>query len=307
MESDSQMSLAILFANICNKTLIFNRKGNKPGQALISDCHDIMRDRLLNAGGFVLRSTSGDILAVLATPDDACRAACAMQEGLTSSPMSVKVGFHYGAAIPYEGDIYGDAVNLAARLAALAAPGEIMTTGMTADMMSPIFRRHLRHVTTATLKGKQRSTDIHEVIWNTDGLTIDSTAFDEVINSRSVILRLKHKDILYQVDVHHPRLSIGRDKGNDLVWPLEVASRRHAIIEIKHGRSVLTDLSSNGTYVAIRKQAPIRLKRDSTNLFLSGSIGLNSHLEESDETTIYFECQIDPAPGGQRQPLDVPL
>ena len=47
----------------------------------------------------------------------------------------VAVGLHHGPAVEHEGDYYGAAVNIAARVAALAASGEVLVTGTTAAVV----------------------------------------------------------------------------------------------------------------------------------------------------------------------------
>jgi adenylate cyclase len=68
--------------------------------------------------------------------------------------LSVRVGMHTGAAVEREGDWYGGTVNVAARVAALAAAGEVLLTDATAEAAGAIpgveLRKHgvheLRHV-----------------------------------------------------------------------------------------------------------------------------------------------------------------
>ena len=58
--------------------------------------------------------------------------------------LAVRIGFHFGPAIEKAGDFFGDAVNVAARMAGLAKGGKIITTGATVDALSPLLRKATR-------------------------------------------------------------------------------------------------------------------------------------------------------------------
>ena len=48
--------------------------------------------------------------------------------GIDSNALLIRVGVEFGPAMPREGDLFGDAVNVAARMAAIAKDGQIITT-----------------------------------------------------------------------------------------------------------------------------------------------------------------------------------
>jgi hypothetical protein len=57
------------------------------------------------------------------------------------------------------------------------------------------------------------------------------------------------------VNSTHPTLQMGRDETNDIVIVSLFASRLHARVQARDGQFVLTDLSSNGTFVRVDEQA----------------------------------------------------
>jgi adenylate cyclase len=69
-----------------------------------------------------------------------------------------RIGIHAGAALYRDGDYYGRAVNLAARVAARAAGGEVLVTRPVVDAAGP----HLRfdHIGEVTLKGFSAPTEL---------------------------------------------------------------------------------------------------------------------------------------------------
>ena len=71
--------------------------------------------------------------------------------------IAFRIGVHCGAAIEAEdGDVFGDSVNVAARMVALAKSGQVILTASTADELSPELRDRVREVDVMTVKGKDK-------------------------------------------------------------------------------------------------------------------------------------------------------
>jgi TolB-like protein/class 3 adenylate cyclase len=83
--------------------------------------------------GRVVRTTGDGILAEFASAVDAVRCAVDIQLGMASANLNVaatkrlefRIGIHVGDIISDDGDIFGDGVNIAARLEALSDPGGV--------------------------------------------------------------------------------------------------------------------------------------------------------------------------------------
>ena len=64
-----------------------------------------------------------------------------------------------------------------------------------------------------------------------------------------ISLKLIYRANIFVVNRARPSLQMGRDDNNDIVVASLFASRLHARVEARDGQFVLTDLSSNGTFV----------------------------------------------------------
>ena len=84
---------------------------------------------------------------------------------------------------------------------------------------------------------------------------------------------------------------LGRDERCDLVVKSYFASRRHAVIEMSRDRFVLTDQSSNGTFVAPENGHEIFLKRESVPLLGDGTISLGAAPSDDDSYTVSFHVR----------------
>ncbi len=93
--------------------------------------------------GRIVKTTGDGLLAEFASVVDAVRCAVDIQEGMrernavTAEDQCIKfrIGVNLGDVIVQDNDIYGDGVNVAARLEGLAEPGEIYVSGMVHDQV----------------------------------------------------------------------------------------------------------------------------------------------------------------------------
>src|SRR5205814_2576403 len=87
----------------------------------------IIEPKIEEHSGRLVKTTGDGFLAEFASPIAATRCALAIQTELASKPLKLRVGLNLGDVIvEADGDVYGEGVNVAARLEALAAPGGIL-------------------------------------------------------------------------------------------------------------------------------------------------------------------------------------
>ncbi len=76
-------------------------------------------------GGRVFKTTGDGFLAVFGSASEALDAAVAIQDGFAGRPLQLRIGLNLGDVIQEDGDVFGDGVNTAARIEAMAEPGGI--------------------------------------------------------------------------------------------------------------------------------------------------------------------------------------
>jgi hypothetical protein len=217
-----------------------------------------------------------------------------MQTRIDALPMSdgakrkIRVGFHAGPVIEENGDVFGDTVNTAARMAGLAKGMQIFTTRATVDMLSAALRAGTRDIAALSVKGKADEMSVCEVIWQEGGdltMTADSIL---VPSSQNSTLKLRHgaKEIL--MDASLTSVALGRDGGSNLVIADPKASRNHARIEKRRDKYFLADQSTNGTFVTFGNEAETSLRREEVMLRGSGFIVFGHSASESKAETVEF-------------------
>jgi hypothetical protein len=208
--------------------------------------------------------------------------------------LAVRIGLHHGDALLEDNDVYGDAVNVAARMTSLAKREQIITTASTVRMLTNAGMLRTRSVGQARVAGKQHPIDIVDVTWqeDTSNVTMVQRAIrlDEAPQSR-IRLQLRYRGQALEMDDLAPPFTLGRDAASSLVVEAEWVSRNHALIECKRGLFVLSDRSTNGTYVRFGEDDELRLHRDEVHLRRSGTISLGQTIGLNPEHLIYFSCE----------------
>jgi WD40 repeat protein/class 3 adenylate cyclase len=124
-----------LIADVRGYTRFTQERGDEAAARLAARFAAVSREAVERWGGSVIELRGDEALAVFASPRQALRAAAELQsrfvEGTSAEPdlpLLVGIGLDAGEAVPVEGGYRGASLNVAARLCALAAPGEVLAT-----------------------------------------------------------------------------------------------------------------------------------------------------------------------------------
>jgi adenylate cyclase len=94
-------------------------------------------DTVVASGGEVVKLIGDEIMFVADSAADACRVASALDDVFAKADVTPRGGISLGPLFARGGDFYGPVVNVASRLAALAAPGEVLVTRAVRDALGP--------------------------------------------------------------------------------------------------------------------------------------------------------------------------
>jgi len=293
--SRKNVTLATVFADISGSTKLYETLGDAVARELVSECLALMTEHITRNEGTVIKTIGDEIMCTFPTANDAVQASMDMQEGVTEdlpqqnpntpSTLTIRVGLHYGPAILESGDVFGDAVNVAARMAGLAKGGQIITTQETADALSPALRDSTRHLDRIPVKGKAESIDIFEVIWQAEDVTRMATGLISTATLK-VTLKLTYHDENRKLDHTSGACVLGRGTKADLIVDDSMASREHARVECRRGKFYLIDQSTNGTYVRT-PEGPSFLRREELLLTGEGQIAFVREVRAATEIVNY--------------------
>jgi len=128
-------SLTMLFTDLKGSTQLYERIGDLRAFDLVRKHFDVLRGIVIEHGGAVVKTIGDAVMATFHSPANAVAAAIAMHdriERVGSGELLLKIGAHDGACIAVDLnerlDYFGQTVNIAARVQALADAGEIVVT-----------------------------------------------------------------------------------------------------------------------------------------------------------------------------------
>jgi adenylate cyclase len=287
---ESHDEVAIVLADITGSTPLYEAEGDTAAMRQVTGVLDRLRSIAEREGGTFIRSRGDDLLCTFTDPAAALRAARLMLFQLSFGPLAVHAGIHFGQVIRVGGDVFGDAVNLTARLAASAKPGELLASRSLLDQVPTFDRQSFQALDAMMFKGRQEATDVFSF---QEDFRADNTQMvpgEGASNRRTgqtMVAILRHG--MEERRCHELKtLSIGRSPDCDLVIGQPWISRRHATLSVRRGKVQLDDQSSSGTYVTIAGEETF-LRRETTLLTGAGTISLARRLTDTGAEIIHFE------------------
>jgi len=288
--------LAIAFTDLAESTRLFRELGDAAARDLTTGFYARVTAVLPQHGGRLIKTLGDGVMCAFPDADRAVLATASLHAQVASirapeQPYRVHSGVSYGSVIVEGADVFGTIVNVAAYLAAIARTNQILATQATVDRLSPPIRATARAAYTARLKGDDRESLVHELVWQTDrsGVTNVNSAAVGRLPADEGAMQFHFNGTMFRLNAFQPRLALGRDAGNDLVIPDDFASRSHAVVEVDTVRLKLIDRSANGTYVAFDgTPGEVRILRGETVLHGSGCISLGRPLSDPQARPIAF-------------------
>lgn len=158
---------AFMFTDVCDSTTLVTTIGDQAWRHLL-EWHDRLLDEVIREHGGELMDRAGDgVFAAFDRPENAVRCAITLQRRLAAHRVEhgfapvLRIGVHADRAVPTRSKYAGRGVHLAARVAAVAGPGEIVLTSSTATAAdAPLQQR--RHV---LLKGFPDPVEVGVLHW----------------------------------------------------------------------------------------------------------------------------------------------
>lgn len=291
------LEVAIVFADVVGSTQLYDKFGDTKASETVALCLDVMKDATHQYNGTVIKTIGDEVMSTFPTVEEAMGASVMMQSRITADnkkdgriPVSIRIGCHFGPVVQEQNDIFGAAVHTANRMTSQAKARQIVISGGTVERMSPELRKQTRQIDVATVRGKLDEVALYELLWNPEEATSMLPTIEwenQDRNASRVILTFRDQI----VDVHDQRKSVvmGRADDNDLVIKGNLISRIHAKVEMRRGKIIIIDQSTNGTFLQNLQGIETFVRRDSTELTGEGTIGLGKSESPGASLAIHFK------------------
>jgi len=175
-------------------------------------------------------------------------------------------------------------------MAGIAKAGQIIVSEDTVARLNDELKSETREFDRAPVKGKKEPMIIYEVVWQQEdvtrmaapGLIMPPTA------TQSTKMKLRWRDRQLELTEDSGVTVIGRGDQADFVIDDKLASRMHVRIEVRRGKFVIVDQSTNGTFVKTNDGREVYLRREELALLGAGCISLGRSVSAEDAELIYY-------------------
>lgn len=262
----------VLFSDITGSTGLYENTSGQVALEQVSKVLARMRQIVELAGGQCVKSQGDDVLSFFQHPEPAFQVAWSMIQETWPDGLSVHIGSYFGEILKHENDIYGSAVNTAARLCALAKPGEIMVGDQSYDDLEPASKAKMQMIGEIQLRGKATPTRVYSC--SAIGMS-EQTMFSPIAASKrssgTEDAEIRFGDQSWQI-ADSESLTVGRSDKCDIVIDQAWVSRKHAVLSVGSRQLEITDHSSYGSVIKMADGSMVLLHRRATLLSGSGSI-----------------------------------
>ena len=294
------LEVAILFADVVGSTQLYDQFGDTKASETVAHCLEVMKDATHQFSGTVIKTIGDEVMSTFATVDDAMGAASQMQVRISADadggddniPVTIRIGCHFGPVVEEANDIFGAAVHTANRMTSQAKANQIIISGTSVDQMSEEWKGQTRQIDVATVRGRLDEVALFELIWQPDEATsmVPTIEWKEKAKGPSKVT-LTFRDNTVVVNDQKKNINMGRADDNDLVVKGNLISRIHARVEMRRGKFMLIDQSTNGTFLESATGEETFVRRDSTELNGEGIIGLGRVAKPGTPLAIHFICE----------------
>ena len=276
------LHVSVLLADVSGSARLHEKLGKAEALRAVDRCMRRMERTVEGFNGRIVKIVGDELMATFPYADEALQAAVDMQQRIADLPpvsgvkLEIRVGFAHGEVSEEAGALVGETVNVAASLAGMAKPGQILTSQASLATLSPPLLKLTRELATPPADGKLAATAISEVVVH----ELHESATNHAPTRRSEDepgdskVRIQYKAQVLVLERNASAISLGRDQDCDVVIHDRRASRKHASIEWRNGHPFLIDRSTNGTFVALGNNPEVFLRRSEVALRGKGTICL---------------------------------
>ena len=175
-------TLTVLFTDVAGSTSFFDRNGDTAGLAMIHRHDELARSVVQQHNGKVIKTIGDSAMAEFPDPSSAVRAGVEIERQFfklnstlpQSQRVEIRIGIHSGVGFRKGNDLFGDVVNVAARIVKRTAPAQILISRAVYEAASKESDLQCHWLSKFTIDGRVEKEDIFEVTWT------DTEAYREV-------------------------------------------------------------------------------------------------------------------------------
>lgn len=172
--SHQTRKMAVLFADICGSTALYDQLGNETALNMITSTLNLLKQEVATHKGALIKTIGDEVMCTFPNAQLAAQAARTMHLAVDAKkpggehPIAVRIGIHFGDVILKANDVFGDTVNVAARVASITRAGQTLTTQEIIDALPEDLGHKVVPITRASFRGKQDALEVFQLLWETE-------------------------------------------------------------------------------------------------------------------------------------------
>jgi len=294
---------AVMFADLRGSTALYLRLGNTEAATVVTHSLAMLGQIVSKHGGLVIKTLGDGLMAVFENAEQSVEAAVNAQDSLerlapiprdglpaSTTALKLKVALAWGEIVEVDGDCFGDAVNVAARLIDLAGDNETLGTGPLMRELPSDQQERFRSIDRLHLRGRKEPVPVLRMDGRRFGDTESTMMMGLPATDMPDGVRLSWQGLERIFSTAGMPLTLGRSPQASFCVTDARVSRSHVRIESHSGQIYLSDLSYNGTHVKFdHDEQVLTLRRGTCTLHGSGVVFLGSPPTDPTATQIQFE------------------
>lgn len=283
----------IVIADVAGSTPLYEAEGDASAMELVTQTLDRISTIQTRLGGEFVVSRGDDVHFLFTDPCAAFEAAQIVLQDPGCQRLPLHYALHWGTALKGPNNIFGDAVNLAARICGMANPGEVLMSRAYVDRLPVELQSTLRPLSNFRIKGKADAVELF-ALFPRSVVSSESTVIPV---SAAMVKPKPHAELVLHVDGRKvearegQEITIGRLDGCTIQQDNGWVSRQHASLRVRAGLVELTDKSSNGVYLTMDGQEEVLIRRQTVLLAGAGTMSAGVTASSEDAVTISFEVR----------------
>src|ERR1700722_3625778 len=166
-------ALTVLFTDVVGSTSFFERNGDTAGLVMLHRHDELAAVAIHRYDGKVVKTIGDSAMAEFPNPGSAVRSAVEIQRqflklNLTlpeDQRVEVRIGIHTGTGFRKGHDLFGDVVNVTARIVKRTSPAQILISRAMYEEVSKDPDLQCQWLSKLTIDGRSEKEDIFEVVW----------------------------------------------------------------------------------------------------------------------------------------------
>jgi len=175
--------ITVMFTDIKGSTSFYEQRGDVDGRLMVHRHNEQVLPVIARNRGVLIKTIGDATLSIYEDASDGVRAAQQVQQALreynagqpAERQINVRIGLNTGLGIVEKQDVFGDVVNTASRVEALADAGEVLVTEDLYREVRSSDEFIFRYFDEAKLKGKKTPIRAYRLVWHEEELSLGKT------------------------------------------------------------------------------------------------------------------------------------